>query len=360
MFSKKIRNGLSVILAASLALSLTACDPPMPPDVEAQILEQTYTCVDGNTTVSLPESMTDLGFQWADSLTFSCVDPEPAMTLEMLGESVAADISVSAYALDTALCTPLATVPFALDAGEFAYQLSEAGSLNLSPKTIAAIFKGEITNWNDPKIADENPGSVFSDLPIIVRKDADEQALKSVTSWFSRLDAALPDSVFSPTQNVNLSTFVPLEEGEIALVQHSLSMQLGLMSAAIYLGADKETQEPILAISDTFGIASAATQLVAKKQGTTGVTMELDPKIEPVAQAGMEDAGIPYQAIYPVNLTICGEDSLLHRAGALFLLRLDSQGALAASVYNPLSEQIRVESLAMVRKGLPLPELPAE
>lgn len=360
MFSTKIRNGLSIFLATSLALSLTACDPPMPPDVEAQILEQTYTCVDGASAVALPESMTDLGLQWADSLTYSCVDPEPAMTIEIVEDGLAADIVVSAYSLDESLCTPLATVPFALDAGEFAFQLSEAGSLSLSPKTISSIFKGEIRNWNDPIIADENPGSVFSDLPIIIRNDVDEQALKSVNSWFSRLDAAIPESAVSPSQNVKLESFMPLEEGEIALVPHSLSMQLGLMSAAIYLGTDPDTQEPTLAVSDTFGVASAATQLVATKQGTSGVTIELDPKIEPLAQAGMEDAGVPYQAIFPVNLNICGQDSLLHRAGALFLLRLDSQGALAASIFNPLSEQIRVESLAMVRKGLPMPVLPAE
>jgi hypothetical protein len=51
----------------------------------------------------------------------------------------------------------------------------------------------------------------------------------------------------------------------------------------------------------------------------------------------------------------CGDDTLVKRAVSLFLLRLDSQGALAASNYNQLPEQIRFEALDIARRGLPTP-----
>jgi hypothetical protein len=80
-----------------------------------------------------------------------------------------------------------------------------------------------------------------------------------------------------------------------------------------------------------------------------------------VPQAGMDEAAIPYQAIYAVNLYACNDDTLLQHAMALYLLRLDSQGVLAASNYNPLSDSVRYESLDVARKGLPTPtEVPTE
>jgi phosphate transport system substrate-binding protein len=39
-------------------------------------------------------------------------------------------------------------------------------SINLKASTIAKIFNGKITNWNDPEIAAENPGVTFPSLPL--------------------------------------------------------------------------------------------------------------------------------------------------------------------------------------------------
>ena len=50
----------AVLIFGTASLALTACDPPMPPEVAAQIAEQTYTCVEGESTVVVPGNMTDL------------------------------------------------------------------------------------------------------------------------------------------------------------------------------------------------------------------------------------------------------------------------------------------------------------
>ncbi len=39
-----------------------------------------------------------------------------------------------------------------------AYNLPGVPQLNLAPATVAGIFKGQITTWNDPKITADNPG----------------------------------------------------------------------------------------------------------------------------------------------------------------------------------------------------------
>lgn len=45
-----------------------------------------------------------------------------------------------------------------------AFNVEGVDALNMSPAVIAKIFKGEITRWNDPQIAAENPGVALPDL----------------------------------------------------------------------------------------------------------------------------------------------------------------------------------------------------
>jgi hypothetical protein len=110
-------------------------------------------------------------------------------------------------------------------------------------------------------------------------------------------------------------------------------------------------------IPDGSTIASAAGQLkVAKTESK--VSIELDPNRKPAASAGQDVALNPYQAIYPVTMVLRGEDNLTARAVARFLLRQDSQGILALSFLLPIPETVRVETLALIEKGLPEPVLP--
>jgi hypothetical protein len=151
-----------------------------------------------------------------------------------------------------------------------------------------------------------------------------------------------------------------IDEGEIVIAPNSQVLNLGLYSVALITATDKETGELKLAAADNLGVASASSQLVPSKDGQR-VSAKLDSSIKPKAQEGLNEAAQPYQAIYPVYLNACAEDTLLKHAVALFLLRLDSQGVLAASNYNPLPERVRFESLDIARTGLPQPaELPAE
>lgn len=45
-----------------------------------------------------------------------------------------------------------------------AFNVEGVDNLNMSPAVLAKIFKGEITRWNDPLIAEENPGLKLPDL----------------------------------------------------------------------------------------------------------------------------------------------------------------------------------------------------
>ncbi len=77
--------------------------------------------------------------------------------------------------------------PTALGAVVFAYNVQGVDSaLKLDGKTIADIFLGTITNWNDPAIAGQNPGVNLPDEPIQVVHRSDESGTTAVwTGWLS-------------------------------------------------------------------------------------------------------------------------------------------------------------------------------
>lgn len=351
------RNIIAVLSAMVLSFNLTACDPPMPPEVAAQILEQSYTCEQGEVTAAFPSEMSDPAFQWIDSLQYACVDPLPLMSITQVELGEPSDLAISAYPVDTTICPAKFTIPFAIEAAAIAFQLADSSSLQLSPNNIAAILNGEITNWSDPRIAEDNYGTEFPDLQISVRQSADELALASIKGWLTALKQDISASGIKPQKELTLE---PLAEGEIAIAPNSQVLNAGGYSVSVIMGVDKETGEAKLAAADNLSISAAASQLVPVKTGAQ-VSVKLDTKIKPAAQEGLNEAAQPYQAIYPVYLNACGEDTLPKHAVALYLLRLDSQGVLAASNYNPLPERVRYESLDVARSGLPTPaELPEE
>jgi phosphate transport system substrate-binding protein len=77
--------------------------------------------------------------------------------------------------------------PTALGAVVFAYNVQGVDSgLQLDGKTVADIFLGAITKWNDPAIANQNPDVTLPDEPIQVVHRSDESGTTSVwTSWLS-------------------------------------------------------------------------------------------------------------------------------------------------------------------------------
>ena len=341
---KSLRNLTALTLTVTAALTLTACDPPLPPDVAAQIAEQTYTCLPGDVSVASSAEMADPLSQWQASLSFSCTDPLPAMTITPVTDS--GDLVISATTPDT--CTPFSTVPLALDSGVVAFSVSVTSTLNLTPKTLAAIFDSKITSWDAPEIAAENPDTQMPAEPIQVRKTADAQAFEALSAWFQRQGVKLDASKFDLVATKDLGDTSFLAEGELAILPGSIATANSLYPVAIKVGKD-------IANPDVQGTSSAASQWVPKQNGND-VSVTLDANLAPIAQAGFDDAAVPYQAIYPVNLYLCGDDTLLKRAVALYLLRMDSQGVLGLSNYNQLSEGTRIIALATVRQGLPEPK----
>jgi phosphate transport system substrate-binding protein len=67
------------------------------------------------------------------------------------------------------------------------YNLSGVDSLQLSPETVAGIFHQDITNWNDPAIAKDNPDAQLPDQRITpVNRSDDSGTTANFTDYLSQ------------------------------------------------------------------------------------------------------------------------------------------------------------------------------
>lgn len=89
------------------------------------------------------------------------------------------------------------------------YNLDGVGELQLSPATLAKIFKQEITRWNDPAIAKDNPGANLPDQRITPVNRSDESG--TTENFVEYLAAVVPD-----IWTFEVSGDWPLKGGEAA------------------------------------------------------------------------------------------------------------------------------------------------
>lgn len=89
------------------------------------------------------------------------------------------------------------------------FTLDGIDSLNLSPSVLASLFTGDITNWNDPAIAELNPDIELPDLAVTPVHRADDSGTTS--NFTDYLYQAAPDVWTSEASGV-----WPLSSGEAA------------------------------------------------------------------------------------------------------------------------------------------------
>ncbi len=346
----KARVIKSAAVAVLASLTLTACDPPIPAAVLAIQAEMEVQCEDGEVSAAFPESMTDLSLNWSDSLLFAC----ETMPLTVLDNTATeSDIVISESSLVAGRCSPFATVPVAIDAAVLVVNIPDFFEVFLTAQQIVDIFNGTITNWSDPALAEYNGDFPLPDLPIILPTEATPSAKAALTDWISRLSGSQLDlsAVADTTEYNEIFLASPAEPGSISISSYSAATYL----AAPFVAVVADPADPFSFIRAEYtSLLSATTQLTSSIEGTT-MKIALDPSIEPQAEAGLDEVVPPYQAIYAMDMALCGEDTTLKRTMARYFLRQDSQGVILSSTLIPLPEPLRVDAISIVIVGLPVP-----
>jgi phosphate transport system substrate-binding protein len=189
-------------------------------------------------------------------------------------------------------CQSCVEIPWALSATTLAYNIpGVANQVRLDGPTIAKIFLGTITNWNDPAIARLNPKIRFPNLSISPVHRADSSGdtyaftdylSKVSTTWAKQMGVSTavswPSGVgTSATGNAGIAGVVSSTPGAIGYMSVAYTVPDHLRVAAI------ENLAGGFATPGLRGIAAAAAAFPKPTSTANGVEMHI---VQPPASAG--------------------------------------------------------------------------
>ena len=160
-------------------------------------------------------------------------------------------------------------IPTTLGAVVLAYNLAGVTGLKLTPETVAGIYLGEITRWNDARLAADNPGVTLPDEAIGVAYRSDGSGTTAVfTDYLAAVSPAWKDKVgagksvkfpagMGAKGNEGVAGQVKTAPGTIGYVELAYARQTGLSFASLKNAAGTFV-EPSLE-----GISAAAAGFVA-------------------------------------------------------------------------------------------------
>lgn len=146
-------------------------------------------------------------------------------------------------------CGGAAAIHLPVTAGGVAvtYNLAGVDRLQLSPPTLAGLFQGAITKWNDPRIAAENPGNKLPNTPVSVFYRSDGSGTTAVFSQYMSTAAGAAwklgtgKKVSWPTGqgakgNEGVSAGVGQTQGGVTYTEQAFAEQKKLPTASISNG----------------------------------------------------------------------------------------------------------------------------
>jgi phosphate transport system substrate-binding protein len=148
-------------------------------------------------------------------------------------------------AAETAGGAKVLHIPTVFGAVVLAYNLDGVDEFKLDPDTLAAIFLGTITNWNDAKIAALNPGVTLPGEAIQVVHRSDSSGTTSIfTGYLTQVSTAWADKVGKGKEvewpvgvggqgNDGVAAVVQQQAGSIGYVELSYATESGLTMATL-------------------------------------------------------------------------------------------------------------------------------
>jgi phosphate transport system substrate-binding protein len=197
---------------------------------------------------------------------------------------------------------PRRVIHFPTVAGALAIAYNLPGftaTLKLTPELITAIYMGDITVWNDPRMAAANPGVTMPPAPILAIHRSDGSGTTNIfTTYLSRVSTKWKEMVGVNTSvswpsgvggkgNEGVAGLVRQTPGAIGYIELAYAKQNRLQVALVRNKAG-QFMEPTLA-STTAAVAAAAAELAKDVRA-------------PIANAATPDAypiaGLTYLLVY--------------------------------------------------------------
>jgi phosphate transport system substrate-binding protein len=269
---------------------------------------------------------------------------------DFVGSDSALDPTKGEYAKATTRCgSPALDLPMVTGPIAIAYKVSSVSKLILNGSTIAKIFLGKITKWNDPAIAALNPGVTLpsATISVIYRSDS-----SGTTQNFEKYLAATAPDVFTSTpdkdsskahfagqgkaKSQGVSAALSATDNSIGYDEFSFAVSSGLQTAWIDNGAGA-----VQLTKDSAALAASAATI--KPAGTGDLSLKLDyatktPGAYPIILVTYEIACSKYSNAAVGTLV---KDFLTYAVTG-------GQASLAALGYAPLSGDLQTKVAAAV------------
>ena len=266
--TRRIAVGLQVVgLAVSVvaAMALSGCSKSTPPKAGEEEAAQAEAIPAGSTVLkgagaTFPSLLYKRWFS-----AYHAMHPDTYVKYatvgsgegirRFIGKDVSPDEAVDFGASDAALTDAqiaeagnnAVMVPATAGCVVLAYNIPGfTGELKLSREAYAGIFLGEITNWNDPKIAKTNPGVKLPKLTIatVVRQDGSGTTFAFTNNlgaiseqWRGRFGAATfvnwPGNAMRAKGNERVAATIENSAGAIGYVGYEFARRLGLTMATL-------------------------------------------------------------------------------------------------------------------------------
>jgi phosphate transport system substrate-binding protein len=168
---------------------------------------------------------------------------------------------------------PLLHIPTVMGADVATYNLPGDPKLRFTPELLADIFLGKITTWNDPKIAEVNPGVSLPKTPIVVVHRSDGSGTTYIwVDYLSKVSKEWETKVGRGTSvkwpvglggkgNEGVAGQVKNTPGAIGYVELAYAAKNRLPAAPVRNAAGKFVEPTI--VSTTAAAASAAKSMPA-------------------------------------------------------------------------------------------------
>ncbi len=237
---------------------------------------------------------------------------------------------------------PAIHIPMAVGPIAVSYKLSGVTTLQLKPATLAKIFSGAITTWNDPAIAADNTGVTLPSTKIITVHRSDSSGTSDNFTKYLATTAASDwtfghDKVWkapggeAQKGSDGVGGSLAKEEGSIGYIEWSYAEVNNLPTAKIFNGAGEFTALTNDAVGKT--VASAKTVPANAKDLTLSI-----------------DYNTTAAGAYPIVLVtyeiVCsaGNDAAklpLIKGFLGYTASADGQTAVSSLGYAPLPESVR-------------------
>jgi phosphate transport system substrate-binding protein len=202
------------------------------------------------------------------------------------------------------------------------YNVEGVSDLQLSPETIASIFKGDITNWNDAAIKKDNPSASLPDLRIVpVNRSDDSGTSHNFEDYLSKTAAGVwtypPDDAWpvkggeAAEGTSGVVDAVKNGKGTIGYADASQAGDLGIAKVKVgseYVAPSPEGAAKTLAASKQKKLGPHAFEYEVKRDS-------IDPTTYPIILASYQVACTTYDSADTGKLVNALESYIISDAG---------------------------------------------